>query len=73
MDLGPRSQFLQEIIMSDDYDGYVVKKLRSTTFTDVSEILNLLIISRLASTSFLAQLLGAGGGNILSYFNKRNK
>ena len=73
MDLGPRSQFLQEIIMSDDYDGYVVKKLRSTTFTDVSEILNLLIISRLASTSFLAQLLSAGGGNILSYFNKRNK
>lgn len=47
--------------------------MRSTTFTDVSEILNLLIISRLASTSFLAQLLSAGGGNILSYFNKRNK
>jgi hypothetical protein len=45
----------------------------STTFTDVSEILNLLIISRLANTSFLAQLLGDGGGNILSYFNKRSK
>jgi len=73
MDLGPRSQFLQEIVMSDDYDGYVVKKMGSTTFTDVSEILNLLIISRLASTSFLAQLLGAGGGNILSYFNQRTK
>jgi hypothetical protein len=73
MDLGPRSQFLQEIVMSDDYDGYVVKKMGSTTFTDVSEILNLLIISRLANTSFLAQLLGAGGGNILSYFNKRSK
>jgi hypothetical protein len=73
MDLGPRSQFLQEIVMSDDYDGYVVKKMGSTTFTDVSEILNLLIISRLASTSFLGQLLGAGGGNILSYFNQRTK
>ena len=73
MDLGPRSQFLQEIVMSDDYDGYVVKKMGSTTFTDVSEILNLLIISRLASTSFLGQLLGAGGGHILSYFNQRTK
>jgi hypothetical protein len=73
MDLGPRSQFLQEIVMSDDYDGYVVNKMGSTTFTDVSDILNLLIISRLASTGFLAQLLGAGGGNILSYFNKRSK
>jgi len=73
MDLGPRSQYLQEIVMSDDYDGYVVNKLNSTTFTDVSEILNLLIISRLTNTSFLGQLIGVGGGNILSYFNQRGK
>jgi hypothetical protein len=73
MDLGPRSQYLQEIVMSDDYDGYVVNKLNPTTFTDVSEILNLLIISRLINTSFLAQLFGVGGGNILSYFDKRSK
>ena len=73
MDLGPRSQYLQEIVMSDNYDGYVINKMGSTTFTDVSEILNLFIISRLANTSFLAQLLGAGGGNILSYFNQRSK
>jgi hypothetical protein len=73
MDLGPRSQYLQEIVMSDDYDGYVVNKMGVTTFTDVSEILNLFIISRLANTGFLALLLGAGGGNILSYFDKRSK
>ena len=73
MDLGPRSQYLQEIVMSDDYDGYVVNKMGATTFTDVSEILNLFIISRLANTGFLSLLLGAGGGNILSYFDKRSK
>ena len=73
MDLGPRSQYLQEIVMSDDYDGYVVNKLNSTTYTDVSEILNLLIISRLINTNFLSQLFGTGGGNILSYFDKRTK
>jgi len=73
MDLGPRSQYLQEIVMSDDYDGYVVNKLNSTTFTDVSEILNLLIVSRLINTKFLSQLFGTGGGNILSYFNQRGK
>ena len=73
MDLGPRSQYLQEITMSDDYDGYVVNNLGETTFTDISEILNLFIISRLTNTSFLNQMFGTGGANVLSYFDKRSK
>jgi hypothetical protein len=73
MDLGPRSQYLQEIIMSDDYDGYVVQKLNSTTYGDVSEILNYLILSRLVNTNVIEQLLGGGEANILTYFNSRGK
>ena len=73
MDLGPRSQYLQEIIMSDDYDGYIVQKLNSTTFGDVSEILNYLILSRLVNSNVLQQLLGTGNAGILTYFNSRGK
>jgi hypothetical protein len=73
MDLGPRSQYLQELVMSDDFDGYVVNQLKSTTYTDVSEILNLLIVSRLVNTNFIQQLLGIDGASIDTYFNKRNK
>ena len=32
-----------------------------------------MIISRLINTNFLSQLFGTGGGNILSYFDKRTK
>jgi hypothetical protein len=67
LDLGPRSDYLQEIIMSDDFDGYVVKDLNSTTFGDVSELLNMLIVTRLANTSFLQSLTGLG---ILSFFSR---
>lgn len=73
MDLGPRSQYLQEIAMSDDYDGYIVQKLNATTFGDVSEILNYLILSRLVNSNVLQQLLGAGNAGILTYFNSRGK
>lgn len=73
LDMGPRTNYIQELVMSDDFDGYVVNKLGPTTFTDVSDILSLFIISRLANTSFLAQLFGASGANILSYFNARGK
>jgi hypothetical protein len=73
IDLGPRSQYLQEIVMSDDFDGYVVNQLKSTTYGDVSDILNLLIVSRLVNTKFLAQLFGANGASILAYFDQRSK
>jgi len=73
LDMGPRTNYLQELVMSDDFDGYVVDKMGSTTFTDISDILNLFIISRLANTSFLSQLLGTSGANITSYFNGRTK
>lgn len=73
VDLGPRSNYLQEIVMSDDYDGYVMSKLKTTTFGDISDLLNIFIISRLASTSFIQLIFSTQGANIFSYFNKRGK
>ena len=70
IDLGPRSEFLQEIVFSDEYDGYVVNQLKSTSYQDVSEMLNLLIINRLANTSFISILIGANGGSIFEYFTR---
>jgi hypothetical protein len=70
MDLGPRSFYLQELSVSDKFDGYVVNRLKSTTYTDVSQILNLLIISRLMNTGFLSNLIGIGGANIQDYFSR---
>ena len=73
MDLGPRTYYLQEIVMSDIYDGYVMDKLTPTSFSDVSDILNLHIISRMINKSFLNGLIsGIIGENIIGkYFNVR--
>jgi hypothetical protein len=54
--------------MSDEYDGYVMNKLQSTTFSDVSELLNLFIITRLSNKNFLDNIIN--GANILSYFSR---
>jgi hypothetical protein len=71
MDLGPRSGFLQELVMSDEYDGYLVNKLDTSTYSHVDEILNLFIVSRFMDNNFLDNLLGAF--NIIAYFkNNRN-
>lgn len=71
MDLGPRTSYLQEIIMSDEYDGYVMNKLGPTSYNDVEEILNFLILSRLVNASFIELILGSAGQTAIEYFNKR--
>lgn len=67
MDLGPRNLYMQELVMSDDFDGYVMNRLNTTSYGDVSDLLNMLIITRLATPSFLEQILGIG---ILSFFSR---
>jgi hypothetical protein len=70
MDLGPRSNYIQEIVYSDEYDGYVVNDLQSSTFKNVSDILNIFIITRLANTSLINLILGGDGANIFEYFSR---
>ena len=71
IDLGPRADYIQEIVMSDDYDGYVVNKLDTSSFGTVDEILNLFIVSRFINQDFIEKLIGSL--NILGYFTNDRK
>ena len=71
MDLGPRNNYLQELVMSDEFDGYVANRLNSTTYGDVTEILNILILSRLMNKNFIEKMVELFvGSNILVYFSR---
>jgi len=73
MDLGPRDVFTQEIVFSNDYDGYVMKNLEATTFKDVSDLLNTFIISRFINRTLLDKILSAlGVSAVLKYFSRKN-
>ena len=76
MDLGPKVSYLQEIVFSDDYDGYIVDQLDATSFRNVSDIINLMILSRFVNENFISLFLpGVGDGSdpsIAGFFkNKR--
>lgn len=62
LDLGPKSYFIQELVNNDDYDGYIVSKVKSTSYNNVSEILNLFILSRLINPNFLQFLIPSTPG-----------
>jgi hypothetical protein len=70
MDLGPRADYLQELVMSDDYDGYVANRLDSSSFGTVDDILNLFIVSRFVGNNILDLILKS---NILAYFSNSRR
>ena len=69
MDLGPRDELQKYLSQSGNWDGYIVNKLNTTTFGDTSDVLNIFILSRFASTSFGA-LFSSAGASIMNYFSR---
>jgi hypothetical protein len=70
MDMGPRDVYTQEIVFSNDYDGYVMNNLNTTTFQDVSDLLNVFIITRITNRTFIQKMIGGAG--VTGYFSRNN-
>ena len=70
MDLGPRDELQKYLSQSGNWDGYILNRLQSTTFSDISDILNLFILSRFASAKF-GSIVATGGANILNFFSRK--
>jgi hypothetical protein len=73
MDLGPRDEFLQEICFNDDYQGYIIDSVSSTSYKDTSDLLQVFIISRLSNTTWLGQITGLGNASIRKLFSRENQ
>jgi hypothetical protein len=70
MDLGPKNKYLKEIVLSDVFGEYIMDKLRTTSYADNSNLINLFIISRLQNSNFLEDLLNLGDASISKIFSR---
>jgi len=70
MDLGPRDQFTRQICFDPNFEGYLVDNLKSTSYQDTSDLLNLFVISRLANANTLEQIFGLGEASINAFFSR---
>jgi len=68
IDLGPKTDYLDEIVFSKDFNGYVVDRLESTTYHDVSELLNLFFISRITNLDFISNMIT--GPRVQNFFSR---
>jgi hypothetical protein len=70
MDLGPRDQFTKEICNDPSFQGYIVDTVKSTSFNDTADILQLAFISRLMNNSWLSNLVAVGDASINQLFSR---
>jgi len=73
MDLGPRDLFTKEICYNPEFQGYIVDKIKSSSYNDTSDILQLFAISRLTDAGFWEQILGLGDGSVQKLFSRSNQ
>ena len=57
MDLGPRDEFTKEICFNPEFQGYIVDTIKSTSYNNTSDILQLFVISRLTNKKWLGRLV----------------
>jgi hypothetical protein len=71
MDLGKRDEFISEICGDPDFSGrYIGNTIKSTSYQDSSDVLQLAIISRIVNSTFLDQVLSVQNGGIEQFFNR---
>jgi hypothetical protein len=71
MDLGKRDEFVSEICTNPNLSGeYLVDTLRSTSYNDSSDLLQIGVISRLLNSTWLQQLFGVGDASVNQFFSR---
>jgi hypothetical protein len=61
INLGPKVSYLKELSYSNEFDGYIMSDLDSTSYGDNTEILNLFVLSRLTNLSMIKQIASVFG------------
>jgi hypothetical protein len=72
INLGMKDYFYQEITFDPTTRGYIMPNLDSTSYGDVSDLINLFVISRITDEGFLSQIIAVGDNALNQLFSRNN-
>lgn len=70
INLGMKDDFYKEIIFDASANGYIMKSLNPTSYSDTSDLVNLFVISRITDEGFLRQIIAAGDSSLQQLFSR---
>jgi hypothetical protein len=72
INLGPRDQFLKEVILNDSYYGYIMDQLPDSSYKDLEDIVVFFSASRMTEPKGFKVLLG-GSNTLTTLFSRPGK
>jgi hypothetical protein len=72
INLGIKYNFYKEISFYQTTNGYVMKDLDATSYGDVSDLVNLFVISRITDEKFLQQFFSSKNNSLDQLFSRNN-
>lgn len=73
INLGIKDDFYQEIIFDPSAKGYIMKSLTPSSYSDTSDLVNLFVISRITSSTFLGRILASFNNSLNQLFSRPEK
>ena len=81
MDMGPRESFISEICNNSNFNGYLVDQIKSTSYQDNSDLIQVGFLSRLLNDNFRQSMLpisspsgdNTEGKGIIQFFNSNRQ
>jgi hypothetical protein len=70
MDLGPKFIWSKDVNKSPNYFGYQMDRFNATSWNNVSDLLQLFIISRISNSNLLESIGGGGDASISAFFSR---
>jgi len=70
VDLGPKDNIIKNVCAQPEFQGYVLDRLKATSFQGVSDLIQYFIVSRLTNASFLERILSLGDSSISELFSR---
>lgn len=70
LDMGPKYFWTKDVILSANYYGYQMDKMTTSSWNDVSNLVQIFTVSRLVNVSFLESILSTGDAALSGYFSR---
>ena len=73
VNLGMKDDFYDEIVYDASAKAYIMNTLNPTSYSDTSDLVNLFVISRISSSTFIQQLVSIGDNGVNLLFSRGDR
>ena len=73
MDLGPKYFWTKDVNLSSDYYGYQMDKINTSTWNEITNLVQIFFVSRLVNITFIQSITSTGNAALESFFSRNGE